>query len=40
VAFLVIGRGGAVYGGVIHSGFDYAYTDDDGTRLIKAERIT
>jgi isoaspartyl peptidase/L-asparaginase-like protein (Ntn-hydrolase superfamily) len=39
VAFLVVGRGGAVYGGVIHSDFQYAYTDDDGTRLIEAERL-
>jgi N4-(beta-N-acetylglucosaminyl)-L-asparaginase len=39
VAFLVVGRGGAVYGGVIHSAFQYAYTDADGTRLIEAERV-
>ncbi|MHC5209483.1 MAG: N(4)-(beta-N-acetylglucosaminyl)-L-asparaginase [Planctomycetota bacterium] len=39
VAFLVVSRGGEVYGGQIHSGFEYAYTDEDGTRLIEGERL-
>jgi N4-(beta-N-acetylglucosaminyl)-L-asparaginase len=39
VAYMVISRGGEVYGGANHQGFEYAFTDDSGTRLIAGEIV-
>ena len=40
VAFLVVSRSGEVWGGSIGGGFQYAYTDADGTRIVSGEAVT
>ena len=39
VAFIAVSRGGEVWGGSLLKGFEYAYTDGDGTRKIAGEVI-
>ena len=39
VAFIAVSRGGEVWGGSLLPGFEYAYTDGDGTRKIAGEVI-
>ena len=39
VAFIAVSRGGEVWGGSLLPGFEYAYTDADGTRRIAGEVI-
>jgi len=39
VAFIAVSRGGEVWGGSLLPGFEYAYTDGDGTRRIKGEVV-
>ena len=39
VAFLVVSRGGEVFGGALQPGFQYARTDGSGSRLIDGEVV-
>ena len=39
VAFIAVTRGGEVWGGSLEPGFEYAYTDGDGTRKVPGEVI-
>ena len=39
VAFIAVSRGGEVWGGSLLPGFEYAYTDGDGTRRIQGEVV-
>ncbi len=40
VAFIVCSREGATWGGCLNAGFQYALTDDDGTRLVNGEVVS
>jgi isoaspartyl peptidase/L-asparaginase-like protein (Ntn-hydrolase superfamily) len=37
VAYLVVSRGGTAWGGALHEGFRYAFTDETGSRLFAGE---
>jgi N4-(beta-N-acetylglucosaminyl)-L-asparaginase len=39
VAFLVLSRGGEVFGGALQPGFQYAFTDGGGSRLVDGEVV-